>query len=187
MTVREDSEAGFTLMELLIVISIIGIIAPVIMGGITIGLKTTSATANRVSNSHDEQLLSVYLPADIQSVKSAGAVDTSGTQLTCSPVAPVLRLTWDEQADLAQAPVNYEAAYSLQQTDGQWQLTRYYCVNAGLVTHTVVARNLSGASAASVAVADPRVSLTLTGAQALHDSSTFTYTISATRRTGGVA
>ena len=61
---RED---GFTLVELLIGIAIAGMLIAVIGSAMVVGLKTTDATTQRLSESHDAQVTSAYLANDVQS------------------------------------------------------------------------------------------------------------------------
>ncbi|HEY3672878.1 MAG TPA: prepilin-type N-terminal cleavage/methylation domain-containing protein [Acidimicrobiia bacterium] len=183
-----SNEAGFTLIELLLVIALLGFIVAPISAAIVVGLRTTSATANRVSSSHDAQLVALYLPADLQSVTTASDVDASGTNVSCSPTASQLHLQWSQQLDETGAADRYEAAYVVAQSGGEWQLTRYYCRNSALIARTVVAHNLIGAAATSFVVAQPagpRVTVTLTEAQVTTDNGSppYSYQVSGTRRT----
>ena len=64
---RQD-ERGFTLVELLVAIVIIGIIA-VPLGNVVISyLHNTDATTARLSESHDAQISAAYFAADVASV-----------------------------------------------------------------------------------------------------------------------
>src|SRR3954464_6554175 len=63
-------EAGFTLVELLIGIAIAGMLITVIGSAMVVGLKTTDATTQRLSESHDAQISSAYLANDVQSAAS---------------------------------------------------------------------------------------------------------------------
>jgi prepilin-type N-terminal cleavage/methylation domain-containing protein len=181
LTVERSDESGYTLIELLLVIALLGFIVAPISAAIVVGLRTTSATANRINSSHDAQLVSIYLPADIQ---SATTVDQTGTNTGCHPNS-VLYLKWTQLVDPSSNAVDtYEAAYAIAQNDGEWQMTRYYCVNSALVQQTVVAHNLRDGSAATVPLpTGPTVSMTLTEATAARDTAAYQYTVQGTRRT----
>src|ERR1044072_2519198 len=80
-------EGGFTLVELLIGIAIAGVLIAVIGSAMVVGLKTTDATTQRLSESHDAQITSAYLANDVQSAASvsmspsASNCPASGTKL----------------------------------------------------------------------------------------------------------
>jgi prepilin-type N-terminal cleavage/methylation domain-containing protein len=183
---RDRGEGGFTLMELLLVIAILGFIVVPLAAAITVGLRTTDSTSNRLASSHDAQLVSIYLPADIQSAGSqTDDVLTDPANTDCSGVSNVLRLRWTTNEDLA-TPHTYIAAYTVAQSGSEWQLKRWYCVDSTQATATVVAHNLNGASAIDVSPQPPvapAISVTITEAKAVRDASNYQYTISGTRRT----
>lgn len=176
-------DEGFTLIELLFVVVILGVVVPALTAAIFIGLRTTDATQNRLISNHDAQLVSVYLPADLQSVGNAAGFVTGDSQ--CSGMTNLLRLHWTATETLGQ-PVNYDAAYAIIHVGSEWQLKRFYCVsnvNGGGATTLVVAHNLSGASAGTVSQVGTKVTMTLTSAAITNDPTHYTYTISGIRRT----
>ena len=150
---RAHDEVGFTLIELLLVVAILGIVVVPLGAAIMIGLRTTDATQNRVKSSHDAELVSIYLPADIQSVgnKQDDVVVAPTANTDCSGVQNLVRLRWTSTEALGD-PHTYVAAYAIGQSAGEWQLTRYYCVDSTQATSTVVARNLDGAGAGQTGV-----------------------------------
>lgn len=78
---RQD-ERGFTLVELLVAIVILGIIA-VPLGNVIIGyLRNTDATTARLSESHDAQVSAAYFSADVASV------GVRSTTYSADPAAP---------------------------------------------------------------------------------------------------
>jgi prepilin-type N-terminal cleavage/methylation domain-containing protein len=76
------SEAGFTLAELLVVIAILGIIAGTLGVAFVVSGKSAADTTQRLKESHDAQLASAYLAADVQSAQFI-------TATTCAPSAPL--------------------------------------------------------------------------------------------------
>src|SRR3954468_24647715 len=80
-------EAGFTLVELLIGIAIAGFLIAVIGSAMVVGLKTTDATTQRLSESHDAQVTSAYLANDVQ---SAASVSMSPSNANCPSVGSKL-------------------------------------------------------------------------------------------------
>jgi prepilin-type N-terminal cleavage/methylation domain-containing protein len=68
-------DSGFTLIEVLVSIVVLGIIASGVAAAITLFFRTAEGTATRLALSHDSQLLATYLVPDLDN-------------LTCSPTAP---------------------------------------------------------------------------------------------------
>lgn len=180
MRSRDD---GFTLVELLITIVITGVIVGVISTAMIVGLHADASTRTRLAESHDAQLVSVYLPPDLQST-SGDVVAAPATNTECSGGPNFLRLKWTEQLTTGGATTTYVAAYRIAQdpTSGEWQLVRYSCTNGGAATTIVVAHNLKADCT------DPDCTVVLSGTQVkmrLTEASTdgYTYTISGNRRT----
>ncbi len=183
-TRRAHPESGFTLVELLLVIVLLGIIIAPLTAGLMVGLRTTDETANRLAGSNDAQLLSIWLPPDIQSTgNQAGDVVFSPTANTeCSGVSNRLGLRWRETQGAV--TTTYLAAYAIAaEGDGRWFLRRYLCVNGGAPTSNVVARNLASSTATAVTSSGTKVSMTVTAAATPTDPTSYTFTVSGNRRT----
>jgi prepilin-type N-terminal cleavage/methylation domain-containing protein len=200
--VPESNESGFTLVELMMVAALLGIVAVAVTSALIVGMKTFAGTDNKVVSSTDAQFVSVYLPADLQSVGNApGSVtadpghtaSSAGGNFAISAIgdcAPpnagsdtnVLRLAWSEDGG-----ASYVAVYRVVSRDGEWQMYRFLCTNGTLVREHRVARNLNGNSIDDerVDVSDPRqVTLRLRSkARAPGDPQNFIYEITGTRRT----
>jgi prepilin-type N-terminal cleavage/methylation domain-containing protein len=168
----EADDRGFTLVELLVAIVILGIIA-VPLGNVMIGyLRNTDATTARLSESHDAQISATYFHADVASVGvrsttyssdpsapypftqsiEQNAPATSGLFPCGTAATPnaVIRFGWDDYASGAAAtPTRMRVAY-VAQTDatGQQELHRLVCAgSATVVTDTVIAHDLVSVSA----------------------------------------
>jgi prepilin-type N-terminal cleavage/methylation domain-containing protein len=75
-------EDGFTLAELVIAISILGVVMVTLTTAIVLGLKTTDQTNQRILQSHDAQIASAYLANDVQNMTSVtGATCGTGTAI----------------------------------------------------------------------------------------------------------
>ena len=168
---RQD-ERGFTLVELLVTIVIMGVIA-VPLGNVIIGyLRNTDATTARLTESHDAQVSAAYFSADVASI------GVRSTTYTSNPAAPypltqsveenapatsglfpcgtattpnaVIRFGWDDYTSAsASAVTQMRVAYvSIPDAGGQAQLHRLACSGSASVTSdTVLAHNLVSVSA----------------------------------------
>jgi prepilin-type N-terminal cleavage/methylation domain-containing protein len=76
---RKSSDAGFTLIELVISIGILGVIIVPIVGSMLFGLAESNGIRDRISDSSSAQVLSTYFAPDVQ---SAGSSTTTGVDLT---------------------------------------------------------------------------------------------------------
>ena len=65
------TEGGFTLVELLVAITALGIIMIPLAGGAGVIFRTVNDTTNRVASSTDAQILTTYLASDVQSTTTA--------------------------------------------------------------------------------------------------------------------
>jgi prepilin-type N-terminal cleavage/methylation domain-containing protein len=74
-------ESGFTLVELMIGMAIIGLLIGAVGSALIVVLRTTEVTNKRMSQSHDVQITSAYLANDVQ---SASNVDASTATTNCS-------------------------------------------------------------------------------------------------------
>lgn len=93
MTGRHD-DSGFTLVELLLVIAILGIIGYALTESVIIGLRTTTATEAQVRGSLDRQRLATYFVPDVQSARKLQAGDPPPAPCQQSAgVTPLLTLS----------------------------------------------------------------------------------------------
>lgn len=154
-------ERGLTLIELLVAVTILGLIIAAVTSSLFVGLRTTDDSAGRYAESHDAQLTQVHLPPDIQSATTVVVPPPSNT--SCSGVSNVLALQWTEGG------TTYTAAYAQVGSE----LRRYFCAG-GAPGELVVAHNVQSVSASA---AGSSVSVTVT-----ESLSGYQYTVSAARR-----
>lgn len=132
-----SAEAGFTLLEVLIVLILLSLLMGALSTTIIVSLKATAGTSTRLSTSHDRQLVAVYLPRDLASASSAVS-GSSVSSWNCAPQAPAptptLVLTWRGVPPTTQDPpvstavtYGFEADYAVIQSGTNWRLVRYYC------------------------------------------------------------
>lgn len=181
---RTRGEGGFTLVEMLMAIVVMGIIMGPLTAGVIVGLRTTDETANRLNGSNDAQILSVWLPPDIQSTgNQVGDVVYSPTVNTeCSNVSNRLRLKWRETQ--GSTTTSYVVAYAVVAgTGGGWTLVRYQCINGAAATTHLVSRNLASSTATTVTASGTKVTMTVTEKATPTDPTSYTFTVSGNRRT----
>jgi prepilin-type N-terminal cleavage/methylation domain-containing protein len=174
VTARSRDESGFTLVELLIAVVVLGVIVAGISAGFSLGLNTLNETSNRLAGSNDAQLLGTYLPPDVTS-----ATEATTTGIACSGAS-------NPQLELSDGP-NFNVVYGVRTIAGGHQLERYDCTSGSVGKTTVVARNLAGASAV-LATRIPAsgtltgASLTVTERTTPQESSAYVFTVTGTRR-----
>jgi prepilin-type N-terminal cleavage/methylation domain-containing protein len=182
---RVRHEAGFTLIELLMAIALTGIILVPMASALTVALRTTDETSNRLAGSNDAQLLSIWLPADVQSTGnlSTDVVATPTANTECSGLTNALRLKW-RATETTGTTNTYVAAYATAlSSTGDWRLLRYSCVNGGAATTHVIARNLASGSAVAISSSGTRVTMTVTEKATPTDPASYTFSVSGNRRT----
>lgn len=175
-------ERGVTLMELLIAITITGIIMIPIGGAIYVGLRTSVSTQNRVQESVGGNLLSTYFGPDVQNSVLVAANVPEAVGVCPSPRTVDLLLT----TEAVVSSVSYYRGTGA--TAGV--LYRRVCTAGVAAPPTVLIRYLaSGSGAVNVACAPlacdatwRSVTLTVSQLNAPMDAVPFVSTVSAARR-----
>ncbi len=208
---RERNEAGFTLIELVISVAILGIVSAALCGVVLQYLKTSVDTSARLNESPDQQFISTYWQDDVSSLgrrsfdAATGAFSTDqsvfvggGGPGSCgSSVGSVaVALAWNEFAVGVAAAADpwvatpHQVAYVTVPNGPRFLLERVRCKNGATVGLPVtVAHNLTGTPTVScdttcgAATLPNRVSMTFTVKDAAHANSIgYTTTVSADRR-----
>lgn len=138
----DERDHGMTLTELLITVSILGVVAIALSGAVVAFLKHQDNASDRIDRSRGLQQLVNYLPAD---VASSQRIETSGpwTNPCLGIGTPILNLLWGESfpgADAVAVTVTY-----IRSSDNS-ELIRRQCGTEGTSTQTM-ARNLTDAHA----------------------------------------
>jgi prepilin-type N-terminal cleavage/methylation domain-containing protein len=146
-------DGGFTLIELVITIVILGIITVPLANFVIEYFKYTADTSGRVSESHDVQITSAYFAQDVASLgtrnqstqvlnQSVWKANATGAPYTCGSPTPVVLFAGDRFAG-AGAPTVVEVSYATATVGTEYRLTRTTCAGptAPAVT-SVVAHDL---------------------------------------------
>ena len=130
------SQAGVTLVELLVATAILGVIIPVLTSALVIGWRTTDTTIARLSDSRNRAITPSLWTRDAQSAKT---VDTNSGVTTCLNGADTLlaRFTWTETPAVGSAVTRVAAWVWTGSTTKL--LERRYCATGGSITSSVSA------------------------------------------------
>jgi prepilin-type N-terminal cleavage/methylation domain-containing protein len=194
-------EAGFTLVELLIVIVLLGLVTAALTSSFITALRGNDTAAQRVDETNDAQLVASFLVRDAQAAggsnPATGSVDPSlGVSLTdaasCTDpdgAALVVRFKWNDRVDASTfdsrvVTYNYDAA--------SMELRRRSCTNGSFTDQLVLATNVGTNPEAPAASCNPSancpglpdtVTLTVSTTNAPQNAPTpYTYSLKATVR-----
>jgi len=151
------ADDGFTLVELILAVLIIGVIT-VPLGNIVIGyLRNTDETTARLLESHDVQIASAYWAQDVasvgvhsttspypltQSVETNVAYSSSRFPCGTAGTTPAVTLAWDDFTGPGAATID-RVAYLVTTVSGETQLHRLRCNgSATVVSDVTLAHNL---------------------------------------------
>jgi prepilin-type N-terminal cleavage/methylation domain-containing protein len=159
---RLRGERGFTLVELLVAIVILGIVTVPISNFFIGYLKNTAQTAGNLNESHDGQIASAYWQQDVSSVGVHDAYDSNSKTFPLQPsvnvgtypcvssvpnTTQIISMVWD-QLDAAGAPGQTRVSYATRSANGENQLVRLQCSGSGTVDKdTVISHLVSGSVA----------------------------------------
>ena len=163
-TQRRAGDAGMTLPELLIAITILGLLVAVISSALVVTLRQESSTMGRLNVARSEQSVGMWLPGDLASAgvvsvepdwSPCGQIEVDGvwspTGVECPPLglpagSNALMLGWsfkDADGNVTYTNVSYQF---YQDSDGTFSMARVECVSSGgawACEHIVVLRDLS--------------------------------------------
>ena len=130
-------DRGMTLVELLITVTILGIIMTSLTAAMIVILRTEQPIKDNLSESKDITFLQAWIPNDLASASSRN-IDPlfQPTSRTVLPGTNVLTL---DRADISNSGVttNYVVSYRYVQVRDEWQLQRYEIRNVGLATQNI--------------------------------------------------
>jgi prepilin-type N-terminal cleavage/methylation domain-containing protein len=133
---RRRSDRGFTLPELLITMTISGVLLGAISAALIMVLRTSPRIQQSVAESKDVSFVQTWVPIDLS---SASSIETSPTfspaTSTTLPGTNALTIRrWDISGETA---VEFQVAYRYVFSIDEWQLVRYEVRNAGTAAETV--------------------------------------------------
>ena len=205
-------DSGFTLIEMVMTVAILGIVSAGLLGVMFQYLKTASDTGARLNESTDQQFVSTYWQNDVSSLGRRSLTPATATFSTDQSVfvgsagpggcgssvgSVVVALAWDEFPVDATASTDpwsstpQGVAYVTVPNGSRLLLQRVRCRNGVTSSPQTVAHNLTGAPAISCDTScgstslPNRVSMTFTVKDADNQNSQgYTTTVSADRRQG---
>lgn len=208
---RMRTDDGFTLIELVLSVAILGIVSAALCGVVLQYLKTTSDTSARLNESTDQQFISTYWQNDVSSLGrqrlSSSSALTSEQSVFVSSAGPancgtavgtvVVAFAWNEFNVNAANPANawdttpHEVAYVTVPAGSRLLLKRVRCRNGAADQPQTVAHNLTTAptitcdTTCGAATPPNRVSMTFSVKDPKNATSQgYTTTVSADRRQG---
>jgi prepilin-type N-terminal cleavage/methylation domain-containing protein len=139
---RQPRDRGMTLPELLIAVTIIGLIVTVLSSALIVTMRQESSTEGRLNVARAEQNIGMWLPGDLA---SAATVSTDPMATPCGadacpdfglgPGSNALLISWSVQNQGSSDPPTFtytNVSYFFSQApDGSFMLTRIECTNAG--------------------------------------------------------
>jgi prepilin-type N-terminal cleavage/methylation domain-containing protein len=130
-TKSPERDGGFTLLELLISIALIGIVMPALAAAFTVVLRTTPSVGERTDNAHTLQGIVTWLAQDIDSTPPTGfdLDPTTPSGCTLSPGTNLLRLEWSE--NVGSGVVRYVANYRHVLVGSSYFIQRVTCHGIG--------------------------------------------------------
>jgi prepilin-type N-terminal cleavage/methylation domain-containing protein len=153
MLSRKDD--GYTLVELLVAIVIIGVIVAPIANAVIGYLHNTDTTAARLNESHDQQIAAAYWQQDVSSIGVRSSTydqashnfplqQSVNNAFPCSPApaGPLVTLSWNQYDSSGSATLNSVAYYR----DGTaTQLLRVHCTGSTVDSTATLAHDLDPA------------------------------------------
>lgn len=150
MNVRTRRDDGFTLIELVVSIAMIGIIVPVLAAAFSVIVRTTPSVSDRTDDARTLQGVVTWLPQDVDSTPANG-FDTNpaaASGCTASPGTNLLRMEWSE--DVGTGLIRYVTNYRHVLVGSSYYIQRVTCSGVG-------AGPLGGTSARGASSAMPEL------------------------------
>jgi prepilin-type N-terminal cleavage/methylation domain-containing protein len=163
---------GFTLIELVITVAIVGIVVVALTGMVMSYLNTTVSTQKRLTESHDVQFASAYWQRDVASIGVRSttydptdtvhsfplltSVTKDGSLASCALPSgtPVVTLAWSQYVVTdPNNPKTVTVTYMASPSGSRYELTRRRCTGSTINSTVTVADNLTALPIVSCDVA----------------------------------
>lgn len=123
-------EQGFTLVELLVAMTVSGLLISAMVAGFIATMRGTAGAHDRFVASNGNHTLSTYFASDVHSANatmvSTDPTSDSGCATTEASTTNVLRLQWAEKPTVTKMNA-FSVSYRTRQVGSTWQLVRYTC------------------------------------------------------------
>lgn len=141
---REGPDEGFTLVELLIVVTVLPLIIGALSAGLIAVFSLQSSVSNRLGDTADSQVISSMFENDVQSAASVSTApsDTAGQ---CGPSSQVQLLGLASNANVSAGGYETIVSYAEVLNGTSWNLVRQFCTAGYSATpnsSTVISYNL---------------------------------------------
>src|SRR6266700_3971992 len=153
-------DGGFTLVELLVAVVIIGIISLPLGNVLVSYFRNTDATTARLNESHDAQIAAAYWAQDVAGMGTRStttpydfvqSIDNPTYTCASGVGTPVVRFISDDYPSGPGTATQVRVAYVVETVSGQTQLHRIRCVGSSSPTSDMVlAHDLNPATPPSV-------------------------------------
>jgi len=123
---RPDDE-GFTLVELLIVVTILPLIIGALSAGMIAVFSLQSSVQNRLGDTGDSQVVQANFQSDVQGAASLTTAPLNSSA-QCGPGTQLLGLAWGPVSGQSY-PYQYVVSYVVEKSGSSWNLVRQYCTS----------------------------------------------------------
>jgi prepilin-type N-terminal cleavage/methylation domain-containing protein len=131
MAEPRHSDRGFTLVEVLVVIAVLGVLITALASTIVVILRTTPSTETRIDDARTTRGLVTWLTQDVMSTPLANRVNVKSNEEAppCkdSKGDRLLRMNWTERMKPTEPSTEFIADYRLVPRGSESVITRYTC------------------------------------------------------------
>ncbi len=141
---RRSGEEGFTIVELIMAVAILGILSTTLGVVGVVMFKTLRSTQDRLNESRGPRYASVYWVPDVASTDFVNPT-APGLPIVCGAAGPLVTLQWTDTTTTGVTTVSY----AVTTVGGERKLERRYCPNGSTTPTraTVIAPNLANPGA----------------------------------------